>query len=449
MRANSATRCLDVPDKPDLRSFKLHSQRDAVLNEVHARPFMQLVPPLKVTHFALLAQGDAAASDRRAFVSFCRERDLPAPQLSAKHHQIDIGPAVLRWEQHAEFATFTWIANGPFARQSGDFQSAVHSLMRDLRQEGQLLVAIKLDVEQHSSPLRRAEQLFDKSSLAMVRIKGGASVMASDFRVDESGFTKILVCDLGLTPHNLGALVQRLLEVETYRPLALLGLSAALELGPFVDRIDRRLGEVLEEMQGAEGLKLNNHLLAELTALAATFERGATGSLYRFGASRAYYELVQSRLSIIEGSEITDYPTWSSFLARRMAPAMRTCETTKDREVTLSVKLARAADLLRTRVDVEIERQNRDLLHAINERTGQQLRLQCTVEGLSVAAIGYYVVSLFGYLAKGAHDVGLHVEPSYLTAACVPVAVGVIWLVSYNARKRHLKHRDEPSVTDK
>lgn len=273
--------------------------------------------------------------------------------------------------------------------------------------------------------------------------------MASDFRVDENGFTKILVCDLGLTPHNLGALVQRLLEVETYRPLALLGLSAALELGPFVDRIDRRLGEVLEEMQGAEGLKLNNHLLAELTALAASFERGATGSLFRFGASRAYYELVQSRLSIIEGSEITDYPTWSSFLARRMAPAMRTCETTKDREVTLSVKLARAADLLRTRVDVEIEQQNRDLLHAINERTGQQLRLQCTVEGLSVAAIGYYVVSLFGYLAKGAHDVGLHVEPSYLTAACVPVAVGVIWLVSYNARKRHLKHRDGPSVTDK
>ncbi|MEY9438663.1 putative membrane-anchored protein [Bradyrhizobium elkanii] len=297
--------------------------------------------------------------------------------------------------------------------------------------------------------MRRAEQLFDKSSLAMARIKGGASVMASDFRVDENGFTKILVCDLGLTPHNLGALVQRLLEVETYRPLALLGLSAALELGPFVDRIDRRLGEVLEEMQGAEGLKLNNHLLAELTALAASFERGATGSLFRFGASRAYYELVQSRLSIIEGSEITDYPTWSSFLARRMAPAMRTCETTKDREVTLSVKLARAADLLRTRVDVEIEQQNRDLLHAINERTGQQLRLQCTVEGLSVAAIGYYVVSLFGYLAKGAHDVGLHVEPSYLTAACVPVAVGVIWLVSYNARKRHLKHRDGPSVTDR
>ncbi|WP_316395609.1 DUF3422 domain-containing protein [Bradyrhizobium sp. 33ap4] len=433
-------------DRLDPHTFKLHPQRDAVLSEVHARPFMQLIPPFKVIHYAFLAKGDAAASDRRGFVAFCRDRDLPSPQASAKHHQIDIGPVTLRWEQHAEFATFTWIVNSPADRQAEGAPGAVHSLMRALRQEGQLLVAIKLDVEQDACPLTRAEQLFDKSSLAMARIKGGESVMASDFRVDQNGFTRILVCDLGLTPHNLGALVQRLLEVETYRPLALLGLSTALELGPFVDRIDRRLGEVLEEMQGAEGLKLNNHLLAELTSLAASFERGATGSLFRFGASRAYYELVQSRLSIIEGSEIADYPTWSSFLARRVAPAMRTCETTADREATLSVKLARAADLLRTRVDVEIERQNRDLLHAINERAGQQLRLQCTVEGLSVAAIGYYVVSLFGYLAKGAHDVGLHVEPSYLTAGCVPIAVGVIWLVSYNTRKRHLKHRDEPSA---
>ncbi|RZN09931.1 DUF3422 domain-containing protein [Bradyrhizobium genosp. SA-3] len=437
-------------DKLDLSKFTVHPQRDAVLAEVHARPFTQLVAPFSMIHFAFLAKGEAAASDRHRFVAFCREHDVPAPDLSAKHHQIAIEPVVLRWEQHSEFATFTWIwstGNGPAARHFDDAHGTVQSLMRALRQDGQLLVAIKLDVEGHTSPARRAGQLFDKSSLAMARVKGGASVMASDFRVDENGFTKILVCDLGMTPHNLGALVQRLLEIETYRPLALLGLSAALELGPFVDRIDRRLIEVLEGMQGAEGLKLNSHLLAELTALAASFERGATGSPFRFGASRAYNDLVQSRLSIIEGSEIAGYPTWSSFLARRMAPAMRTCETVENRQVALSAKLARAADLLRTRVDVEIERQNRDLLHAINERTGQQLRLQRTVEGLSVAAIGYYVVSLFGYLAKGAHDVGLQVEPSYLTAACVPIAVCAVWLLNYNIRKRHLDRSDEPSVT--
>src|SRR5581483_10381354 len=227
---------------------------------------------------------------------------------------------------------------------------------------------------------------------------------------------------------------------ETYRTLALLGLPAALELAPSVDRIGQRLVEVLEEMQGAEDLKLNNHLLTELTALAASLERGAAGSLFRFGASRAYDEIVRARLTVIEGGEVEGYPTWSSFLARRMAPAMRTCATMEDRQANLSVKLARAADLLRTRVDVELEEQNRDLLRSMNERTRLQLRLQSTVEGLSVAAIGYYVVSLFGYLAKGAHDAVLHVEPSYATAVFVPIAIGVIWIITHNIRRRHLKH---------
>ncbi|OKO81869.1 DUF3422 domain-containing protein [Bradyrhizobium sp. NAS96.2] len=432
----------------DLRTFELHPQRDAVLNEVHARPFMRLVSPFSVIHFAFLAQSEAATSDRHRFVDFCQQHNLPPPEPSAKHHQVVVGPALLRWEQHSEFATFTWIwstANGP-ARPFDDVDDTVQSLIRALRQAGPLLVANKLEVEQGTSPIKRAEQLFDKGSLAMVATKGATGVVASDFRVDASGFSRILVCDLGLTPHDLGALVQRVLEIETYRPLALLGLSAAVELAPSVDRIDRRLVEALEEMQGSEGLQFNNHLLAELTALAASFERGATGSLFRFGASRAYNELVQSRLSIIEGSDVAGYPTWSSFLARRMAPAMRTCATVEDRQASLSVKLARTADLLRTRVDVEIERQNRDLLHAISERTRQQLRLQFTVEGLSVAAIGYYVVSLFGYLAKGAQDVGLRVDPSILTAISVPIAVGVIWIVSYNVRKRHLKHDNVSSV---
>ncbi|RXH25490.1 Egg lysin [Bradyrhizobium nanningense] len=436
-------------DEMDLRTFTPHPQRHAVLGEVHARPFTGLVSPVSVIHLAFLAQGEAATSDRCRFIDFCLERNLPPPEQSAKLHQIVIGPATLRWEQHSEFTTFTWIwtnANGPAAHQFVKVDGTVRSLIRALRQTGQLLVAIRLEVERCASPTKRAEQIFDKNSLAMVATKSGAGVAASDFRVDEKGFTNILVCDHGLTSHDLGALVQRLLEIETYRPLALLGLSAALELAPSVDRIDRRLVEALEKMQSGEGLQFNNHLLAELTGLAATFEKGATGSLFRFGASRAYNELVQSRLSIIEGNDVSGYPTWSSFLARRMAPAMRTCATVEDRQAALSVKLARAADLLRTRVDVEIERQHRDLLQAINERARQQLRLQCTVEGLSVGAIGYYVVSLFSYLAKGAHDVGLRVEPSFLTAAFVPIAVGVIWLVSYNVRKRHLKHDDAPSV---
>jgi uncharacterized membrane-anchored protein len=423
----------------DLAGFKLHPQRAAVLNEVHARPFTRLTAPLGALRFAFLNQD--AASDRQSFVAFCAAHGLPAPSSAAKHHQVTIGAIMLRWEQHSEFSTFTWIwSNAESTAPFGAVDEQLAALIRAMPQTGQLLVALRLEVGQTSAAAERAEQIFERSSLAMVTVRSGPAVVASDFRTDEQGFVRILVCNDGLSPGRLGALVQRVLEIETYRTLALLGLPAALALAPSIDRIGRRLVEVLEEMQGAEDLKLNNHLLTELTALAAALERGAAGSLFRFGASRAYYDIVQARLSVIEGGEIAGYPTWSSFLARRMAPAMRTCTAMEGRQADLSIKLARAADLLRTRVDVELEQQNRDLLRSMDERTKLQLRLQSTVEGLSVAAIGYYVVSLFGYLAKGAHDGGVHVEPSLATAFFVPVAVGAVWIVTHRIRRRHLKH---------
>ena len=157
------------------------------------------------------------------------------------------------------------------------------------------------------------------------------------------------------------------------------------------------------------------------------------------------------RLSTIGERKVGGFPTWTSFLARRMAPAMRTCATTEARQTDLSEKLARAANLLRTRVDVELERQNRDLLKSMNERTRLQLRLQTTVEGLSVAAVSYYVVGLFGYLAKGVQDEGVPINVTLATALFVPVAVLGIWFVVRRIRRRHIigdrrRHESQPEV---
>ena len=147
---------------------------------------------------------------------------------------------------------------------------------------------------------------------------------------------------------------------------------------------------------------------------------------------------MQLRLQTIGERPFGGYPTWSQFLARRMAPAMRTCATVEERQATLSTKLARAANLLRTRVDVELEQQNRNLLQSMNERTRLQLRLQATVEGLSVAAISYYVIGLLGYVVKAAHDAGLPLDPAYAIAGLVPVTVLVIWWVVRRIRRRHI-----------
>ena len=241
-----------------------------------------------------------------------------------------------------------------------------------------------------------------------------------------------------MSPERAGAFVQRVLEIETYRTLALLGLPEAQRVAPSIGKIEQRLAEVTEAMRGASDLESNRKLLDELTALAAEVEAGAAATGFRFGATRAYHDIMQGRLQTIGEHKVRGLPTWSSFLARRINPAMQTCTAIESRQATLSVKLARAANLLRTRVDVALEDQNQQLLQTMNRRTQLQLRLQTTVEGLSVAAITYYVVSLFSYLAKAAHDAGLHVDPSVATALFVPVAALGIWLTIRRIRSRHV-----------
>jgi uncharacterized membrane-anchored protein len=232
-------------------------------------------------------------------------------------------------------------------------------------------------------------------------------------------------------------LVQRLLELETYRTLALLALPNAQRLAPSIANIEKRLTEITEDMRGTAGLADNRARLDELTELAAELEAGAAASLFRFGASRAYNEIVRLRLETIGERKVDGLPTWTSFLARRMQPAMRTCITTEERQADLSSKLERTAELLRTRVEVALQQQSQDLLKSMNERTRLQLRLQATVEGLSVAAITYYVVGLIHYLAEGVAAAGVHVEPGIVTAAVVPVVALVIWWVVRRVRRRH------------
>ena len=76
---------------------------------------------------------------------------------------------------------------------------------------------------------------------------------------------------------------------------------------------------------------------------------------------------------------------------------MRTVASAEDRLRAMIERTRRAADLLRTRVDVERSAQNQALLERMDRRADLQLRLQHTVEGLSVVAISYYAVGLIGY----------------------------------------------------
>lgn len=434
----------------DGRVLAAHPLRASVLAELHARPFFPVVTPRRFLHVAYLIDPANAQAARTGVEAFCAARGLAPPAPGAKHHRVEMGGATLRWESHAEFSTYTWdfpsaesLPNDlPFHPPASFFIGA----LAEIPQPGPLLVAVDLHLVTDTAEDFQLNALFDRASLARSDVQDGAAEIATDFKPDPAGFVRILVRDRGLGPEAAGALTQRVLEIETYRLLALLGLPEAQRLSPEIARIENRLAQMTQAMRQSEGLAANNRMLDELVALSAELEAGAAASLFRFGASRAYQDIVQLRLATIREQAVPGFPTWRQFLDRRMAPAMRTCQTVEERQASLSGKLARAADLLRTRVDVEVEQQNRDLLASMNERTRLQLRLQRTVEGLSVAAISYYIASLVHLLAEGVHEggvdarLGFTLDAGVVTALAVPIAVLSVWWMVRRIRRAHGDH---------
>ena len=417
-----------------------HPMRTTVLGEVHARPFNPVSPPVRMVRFGFQTTAAQLQADREQLAEFCRSRGLPTALQQDKHHRVQLGGTTLRWEQHSEFTTYTW--ETPFDQKAGAFYptaGALASAMKLIPQPGPVLVAIDLSIVKESAEDKHLFALFDQTSLAIAETAEGGAIVATDFKPTPEGYQRILVQDRGMSRERTGSLAQHLLDIETYRTLALLGLPEAHRLAPSIYAAEKRLVEVTERMRSSGELEDNHRMLDELTALAADVEAGAAASQFRFGASRAYEEIVEQRLQIIGERKTPGFPTWSSFLTRRMTPAMRTCAAIEARQSDLSVRLARAANLLRTRVDVELEQQNQQLLKSMNARTRLQLRLQTTVEGLSVAAITYYSTALFHHLIEAAHHARLwKYEPVYATAAFVPLAAGALWFTVKRIRRKHL-----------
>jgi uncharacterized membrane-anchored protein len=412
-----------------------HDGRPVAVGEVHARPHPLIEAPRVLVQLAFMTEGGSVV-DQAVLAELSRRLGIAAPDRLARHHAMKWGKGMLSWERHTEFSTYLWDCPAD-ARTGKPLDDSPFG--NGFNPPGAVISGVRLDIRKWTPQNERLIAGLDPASLCYCLVENGKAAAVTDFRQDGDGLTRLLILDGGLSPARTGALSQRLIEIETYRTLAMLGLPLAQSLSPRMRRIEDRLALLTSEMRAADR-RNSQELLAELTDLAAGLEADAAASLYRFGASRAYHEIVEERLEALGEATVPGYDTWSAFLQRRVAPAMRTCRSIEERQANLSRKLARAATLLRSWVDVEVERQNRDLLASMNNRARLQLRLQQTVEGLSVAAVSYYVVGLIGYLAKGSAIFGEKVKPEFVTAVAVPFVVLAVWWLVRRIRR---SHRDE------
>lgn len=429
-----------------------HPLRAELAAEVHARPPDAFHSPFRASYLALLSDSADRRAEREQFCELLRRFGITPPPQVANHFSIRIDRLHLRWELHTEFSRYTIVApeNGdePFgtsalaalpadwlASLTGQIIVATHAaFVRSLGAADSVPDDSQIDYE------AIADRFFDGNSLVGAAIAEGAALALTDFRIGADGFSRLLVVDRGLTPRQAGRTLQRLLEIETYRMLALLALPAARKLLPFLAAGEQELSAITTALARAHE-EDESTLFAQVTRLEAETESRSASNHYRFSAAAAYYELVQQRIRELRERRIAGLQTFHEFTERRLAPALNTCRATAGRLQSLSERVARANQLLLTRIDLSHERQNRLLLETMNSRAEAQLRLQLTVEGLSVAAITYYIVALVSYVAKGLTSAGLALNPDAVVGISIPI---VALMAGLGIRRIHQRAAPKP-----
>ncbi|MBB4285152.1 DUF3422 family protein [Roseospira goensis] len=425
--------------------FRQHPQREELVRELHARPSDPMRPPLKLSQFSVLSGEHGAESDRAHLGLLCARKGGTAPAAGAKHHVTDLGGLTVKWERHTEFCSYLFWRRTHFTAPFED--TVMDELPEDWLAEmpGEVLSALHMALLPEDVALPENDEVslryFNGNALTGNTVAGGKAMVWADFRLHADGFSRILIQDRGLDARHAGRTVQRLIELNTYRALALLAFPLAQEVLPRLRTIDESLADVSTRMADASDQSTDGELLARLSDLSAQIESLAARTSYRFAASQAYYRLVQQRLRDLRTARAEGLLTIDGFMDRRMGPAMATCESANERQESLAQRAARIGSLLRARVEVGLEEQNRDLLNSMNERARVQVKLQETVEGLSVVAISYYAVGLVGYLFKAMESGGVPLNVGLATGLAVPVVAGLVWYGVRRAKRAVVKRR--------
>lgn len=412
-----------------------HPLRYALVNELHARPFPALEAPCHAVYMAIKEPADAAnrdrAKDRDHLLALLDRNGSAHPQPDATHFSGPIGRHDLKWESHTEFVTYSAFGSGVSQRPFDPAEAEVFPEDWLAAAPGKrvcsVLIRVEIMPEDEETITDKLEEWFVPESLACARVVDGAAIVAGDFRIDPAGHMRFAVfVRPGTGARRVGRIVQRLCEIETYRSMSMLGLMRSRQLTQRLNALDPKLMALVSALDTTE--RSPEAALHELLAISAELESLAVQFTFRFGATAAYEAIVNQRIEVLREQRMQGRQTFGEFMMRRYDPAMRTVKSAEARLKSMAERAQRAAELLRTRVDVERSAQNQKLLESMDRRADLQLRLQRTVEGLSTVAISYYAVNLAAYaLEPLAHEV--HLSHGALMALLTPIVLLGVWLM--------------------
>ena len=428
---------------------RAYAERILLSNEWHARVGIRQSSPMRCSHVVSLRSDTTVEHSRAAFAAFCRKHGASPPAEGARQHRVSVGSCQVKWEGHTETVSHTVMVPGN--GQPAFSETALDFLDREKSRKlvDSMFVGVTIEVLQPFGSEDPHGHAMAKSLLGSDTLYGGLmsedAAVWSSFKLDASGFLRILVMDLGLPEERLSQLLQRLLEMETYRMMAMMALPRAREAMASLDSLEPELNRIMDELERDHSEERQEEALMHITGIAAKVERIASTHAYRFAAARAYSDIVERRVADVDERPLEGQQRYTSFLMRSLSPAMRTCDATEKRLNELAQQVARAANLLDTMVDMVQKKQNQELLQSVAERSRMQLRLQQAVEGFSIFAISYYAVGLLAYGFSALKTMGmLPFGETIGTGIAAPLVFGTVWVVVRSVRRRLASSETKP-----
>lgn len=415
--------------------FVDHPFRAQALGEIHARPVQPLEAEGRLRRVATYFGHEPGRHDqmREEFAAWCYKNQVKPTFMTDRQARYEVDGIETTWQLHSEHVSITWMCpqkhDEPWPENIG-----LEAIMG-----AKLLVTTRVDLIDATTIHENALKGFRRASLSYAKVEEGLAEIATDFLPDKDGFTRIEFAGAGIADVRRGVIARYLLEIETFRSLALLALPVAQDVGQRVDNVERGLENILKRLNRETDSQIIDELLSELNKLSmeTTHLHGETNTL--FAASYSYDQLVRHRLGLLEEKRVTGHTNMARYLSNRMDPAMATCAALQNRLNALTDRLTRAIELLNTRVTIEIHKQNQDALNAISSTSVSQYKLQTTVEGLSTIAITYYALGVIGYVLAGLSMDALP-SKSIMLAIAAPFVLILTWLAMRRIRQLHDKH---------
>jgi len=418
---------------PPLTQLDLHPLRAELYNELHSRPFHVLPCPAQVTHIALITTPEQRADQFRHWQDLHIMLGQPEPREDVSCYEATFGSLRIRREMHMEFASYTFINLGIGDDHQPFQDTGISSLPKGWLEKltGTVVAAFHIDLQQASNgpetDLAQIRHWFEGERLVGSSPWEGKARVWGTFRLHSDGFGRFMVLNRDMSDSQLGRLTQRLMEIETYRLMSLLSLPLAREITPSLNDMDQQLAVITQSLADNQDID-EREVLADLTNIAARIEAFRAHATFRFSATRAYHQLVLTRLEELREDELSGHLTITEFMTRRLTPAVETCESVKERLEDLSRRVDRASDMVRTRVELAIQSQNQQLLSSMDRRSKIQLMMQHTVEGFSVVVISYYLLALLKLALESADDAGFDVNTSLVLGIAIPVVLGLVFI---------------------